>query len=146
MEGMRSGEVAERAGIGLEALRFYERRGLVPEPPRAANGYREFPVETVARIRFIQRAQKIGFSLEEIGELLSLRVEAGVECEDVRRRAEAKLAEVETRIRDLERMRATLGELVERCLDRRSSGECPILAALDPDETIAGDQPEKEER
>lgn len=138
MKGLRSGEVAERAGIGPEALRFYERRGLVPVPPRAANGYREFPVDTVTRIRFIQRAQRIGFSLEEIGELLGLRVDAGVDCEDVRGRAEAKLAEVEGKIRDLERIRSTLGELVHRCLDQSSSGDCPILAALEPDEKEAG--------
>ncbi|HUF13914.1 MAG TPA: MerR family DNA-binding protein [Longimicrobiales bacterium] len=132
MKGLRSGEVAVRAGIGLEALRFYERRGLVPVPPRAGNGYREFPVETVARIRFIQRAQQLGFSLEEIGELLGLRVEADVDCEGVRVRAEAKLAEVEEKIRDLERIRSTLGELVQTCLDQGSSGDCPILAALEP--------------
>lgn len=141
MKGLRSGKVAERSGIGVEALRFYERRGLVPAPPRAANGYREFPVETVARIRFIQRAQQIGFSLEEIGELLGLRVDAGGDCEDVRGRAEAKLAEVEGKIRDLERMRSTLGELVQRCLDRSPSGDCPILTALDPDEVETGGRP-----
>ena len=134
MRGLRSSEVAERSGIGLEALRFYERRGLVPEPPRAANGYREFPVETVARVRFIRRAQQIGFSLEEIAELLGLRVDADVDCEEVRGRAEAKLAEVEGKLRDLERIRTTLEELVGKCLDQSSSGECPILAALEPAE------------
>lgn len=134
MRGLRSSEVAERSGIGLEALRFYERRGLVPEPPRAANGYREFPLETVARVRFIRRAQQIGFSLEEIAELLGLRVDAEVDCDDVRGRAEAKLAEVEAKLRDLERIRTTLEELVGKCLERSSSGECPILAALEPAE------------
>lgn len=134
MDGLMSGEVAERAGIGVEALRFYERKGLVPEPPRSANGYRRFPPETVRRLRFIQRAQSIGFSLAEIGELLDLRVEPETDCEEVQKRAATRLRQVEEKIRDLERVRATLGRLVDACVHRSPSSECPILEALEPAE------------
>jgi MerR family transcriptional regulator, copper efflux regulator len=132
MDGLKSGEVAERAGIGVEALRFYQRKGLVPEPPRSANGYRRFPPDTVRRLRFIQRAQAIGFSLAEIGELLELRVDAETDCDAVRQRAAGRLREVEEKIRDLERVRASLSSLVDACARRSASSECPILDALEP--------------
>lgn len=134
MEGLSSGQVAEHAGIGVEALRFYERKGLVPEPPRSRNGYRRFPPETVGRIRFIRRAQEVGFSLRETAELLALRVDPEVDCADVRRRALAKLREVEEKIRDLERVRVTLSDLADACVHRQASAECPILEALEPQE------------
>lgn len=136
MNELTSRQVAERAGIGVEALRFYQRKGLVPEPPRSRNGYRRFPPETVRRIRFIRRAQEIGFSLRETGELLTLRVDPDVDCADVRRRALAKLGEVEDKIRDLERVRATLSELAEACARRRASSDCPILEALEPEDDL----------
>lgn len=134
MERLTTGQVAERAGIGVEALRFYERKGLVPEPPRTEGGYRQYAPETVARIRFIRRAQEIGFSLAEIAELLDLRVDPRTDCADVRDRALSKLAEVESKIRDLERMRATLSDLADSCIGSGTARECPILDALEPEE------------
>ena len=135
MTSLTSGEVAKRAGIGVEALRFYQRKGLVPEPPRTANRYRRFPPETVRRLRFIQRAQAIGFSLAEIAELLELRVDPEADCEAVRERAAVRLREVEEKIHDLERVRSTLGQLVTACAHRTPSTECPILEALEPGES-----------
>lgn len=131
MRALTSGQVAERAGIGVEALRFYERKGLIPEPPRADNGYRQFPPETVDRIRFIQRAQRIGFSLAEIAELLELRVDPEVDCETVRWRAIGKRKEVEEKIRDLQRIRHSLSALADACVRRDPSGDCPILQSLE---------------
>lgn len=134
MNSLTSGEVAKRAGIGVEALRFYQRKGLVPEPPRTANRYRRFPLDTVRRLRFIQRAQAIGFTLDEIAELLELRVDPEADCDEVRERATARLREVEEKIHHLERVRSTLSELVTACTHRNPSTECPILGALEPEE------------
>jgi len=89
------GQVAKRSGIGLETVRFYERKGLVEEPPRTDSGYRQYPENVVARIRFIRRAKELGFKLSEISELLSLRVDPDSTCSDVRQQTEFKIADVE---------------------------------------------------
>ena len=94
MQKLRSGELAKRAGVNIETLRFYERKGLLPHPPRRGSGYREYPVESIRLIRFIKRAQELGFSLCEIRELLALRVRPGVTCAEVREKAEQKVDEV----------------------------------------------------
>ncbi len=89
------GQVAKRSGIGLETVRFYERKGLVEEPPRTVSGYRQYPEDVVSRIRFIRRAKELGFKLSEISELLSLRVDPDTTCADVKKRTELKIAEAE---------------------------------------------------
>lgn len=127
---LRIGQVAKRARVGIETVRFYERQGLIPEPPRNSSGYRQFPEQTVARIEFIQRAQELGFSLREIAELLDLKVDGPAQCTDVRGRAEAKIGDIETKLRDLGRMRESLLELVGVCIAEGSTGQCPILDAL----------------
>ncbi len=124
------GRVARLAGVGVETIRFYEREGLVVVPPRAAFGYRHYPQETLARLRFIQRAKALGFSLKEIKELLSLRVSLEVSCEEVRARAEAKTADIEDKIRQLQTMRRALVRLTETCQGSGPVSECPILEAL----------------
>ncbi len=130
MKSMTIGKLAEKAEVGIETIRFYERQGLVPEPPRTESGYRKYPESEVERIRFIKRAQELGFSLAEIKELLSLRVDADTDCGEVRRRAEAKIADVEQKLRDLERIRAALEDLTRACAGRGPTSECPILDGM----------------
>ena len=103
MRKLKSGELAKQAGVNVETLRFYERKGLLPEFLRRGSGYREYPVESASLIRFIKRAQELGFSLREIRELLALRVQPGVTCADVREKAEQKISDVRRKIADLER-------------------------------------------
>ncbi len=135
METLTIGKVARLAGVGVETVRFYERQGLVEEPPRRASGYRQYPVETVSRIRFIRRAKELGFSLKEIRELLELRIDPKTTCEDIRRRADAKIDDIAERIATLRRMKAALERLTAAC--RRGRGPvsgCPILEALEDGE------------
>ena len=128
------GQLAKRSGIGLETVRFYERKGLIEEPPRTLSGYRQYPENVVARIRFIIRAKELGFSLKEISGLLSLRVSPNTTCADVRRQAELKIADVEEKIRSLEGIRIALVKLAASCTGRGPTNECPILEALDREE------------
>jgi len=130
---MTIGEVARHAGVKVETVRYYERQGLVPAPARTAAGYRQYAADTVRRIRFIRRAKALGFTLAEIRELLALRAAPGVSCGDVRDQAEAKIAEIESRLRDLQRMKVALARLARECGDGRSTSACPILEALESD-------------
>src|SRR5436305_14123117 len=104
MEMLSIGQVARRAGVAVETVRFYEPAGLLEEPPRRASGYRQYSEQVVTRLHFIKRAQKLGFSLKEITELLSLRVDAQTSCDEVKLRTEAKLAEVERKMVELQRI------------------------------------------
>ena len=128
------GRLARDAGVNLETVRFYERRGLLPRPPRSASGYRLFPAETARRLRFIRRAQELGFSLAEIRELLSLRISPTAKSSDVRRRAEAKIADIDAMMRILDSMKRTLRRLTEACGRCGPIAECPILESLDREE------------
>jgi len=128
------GQVAKHSGIGLETLRFYERKGLIEEPPRTDSGYRQYPEDVVGRIRFIKRAKELGFSLKEISELLSLRVDPGTTCADVRKQTELKLTDVEEKIRALRRIKTALKKLAASCVGTGPTSECPILEALDSQE------------
>ena len=125
------GQVAKHSGLGLETLRFYERKGLIEEPPRTDSGYRQYPEDVVGRIRFIKRAKELGFSLKEISELLSLRVDPGTTCADVRKQTELKLTDVEEKIRALRRIKTALKKLAASCVGTGPTSECPILEALD---------------
>lgn len=124
------GQVAKAAQVHVETMRYYERRGLVPRPPRNASAYRHYPENTVTRVRFVRHAQTLGFSLDEILELLSLRAAPKARCADVRRRAEAKLREIDMKIRALRAMQRTLTRLVSQCDGHLPASECPILEAL----------------
>lgn len=128
---MRIGQVAAQAGVNIQTVRYYERRGLLLPPERTASGYREFPDEVVRRLRFIKRAQELGFTLKEIAELLALRVRDGGACGEVRRRAVAKKALVRRKVRELERLDRALDRLVRSCRLRRATAECPVLEALE---------------
>jgi len=127
MTSLRTGELANRAAVNVETLRFYERRGLLPEPPRRPSGYREYPLESVERIRFIKRAQELGFSLNEIKGLLELKVDPETTCVDVRARAHAKIADVQQKIRDLQRVKKALARLADACPGEGPADGCPIL-------------------
>ncbi len=130
---MTIGKVAAGAGVNIQTIRYYERRGLLPRAPRTASGYRQYDPDAVARLRFIKRAQDLGFSLEEIAELLKLRVEHGAACEAVEAKAKEKIAMVEKRIDDLRRMRTVLVELSQACDLREPTSDCPVLETLSED-------------
>ena len=132
MNGLTSGELAKRGGVNLESIRFYEREKLLPKPPRTAGGYRVFSEDAVRRVRFIKRAQELGFSLREIRELLALRSEPATSCTEMRQKVEAKLMDVEQKIRDLQRMKLALARLAKACPGRGSLSDCPVLETLDP--------------
>jgi MerR family mercuric resistance operon transcriptional regulator len=131
MQSLTIGEVAKAADVGIETVRFYEREGLIPEPARRQSGYRQYPPDTVRRLRFIRRAKELGFTLKEIGELLDLRVDPQRTCADVRDLAKAKMADVEAKMLDLARIQAALTDLVRTCRGKGPTSECPILDALD---------------
>lgn len=128
---LTTGEVANQAGVNLQTVRYYERRGLIPEPPRTGGGFRQYAPEAVGRIRLVKRAQELGFTLDEIEELLALRADEGADAVEVKRLAEAKAADIAAKIRDLERMKATLDALAAACSGEGSTGDCSILHALD---------------
>jgi MerR family transcriptional regulator, copper efflux regulator len=131
MAGLRIGELARAADVGIETLRFYERRGLIDDPPRLPSGYRQYPEQAVRRVRFIRRAKELGFSLHEIEELLALRSGSRHACGEVKEQIVAKLTDVEHRVRDLQRMRQALEELVVVCEAAGPAGDCPILDLLE---------------
>lgn len=130
MGGLRIGEVARGAGVGVETIRYYERIGLLDRPPRAASGYRQYPASVVPMLRFISQAKTFGFTLREIRELINLRVEPGASACRVRDLAETKLQEVEARIGGLRRLRRALAGLVASCDGKGPVSECPIIDAL----------------
>jgi Hg(II)-responsive transcriptional regulator len=131
MKPMTIGQVARRAGVGVETVRFYERRGLLEEPARKESGYRQYTADVVSRLRFIRRAKELGFTLSEISELLALRLDPSATRADVRRRALAKIADIEAKIEDLSRMRDVLEKLTATCRGHGPAAGCPILDALD---------------
>lgn len=127
---MTIGEVARRAGVAVDTVRFYEHQGLLEEPARRPSGYREYDEGVVPRLRFILRAKGLGFTLKEVGELLALRAGPDATCADVRRHAAAKLADVEAKIRDLQQIRNALAAMTAACRGRGPTSDCPILDAL----------------
>ncbi len=131
MKSLRIGEVARQAGIGVETVRFYEREGLLEEPNRKASGYREYDQEAVAVLRFIRRAKELGFTLKEIKALLELRLDSSATRAEVREQAKAKVADIEAKIADLERMRDSLQKLIKACHGKGALSGCPILNALE---------------
>ena len=132
---LTTSQLANSAGVNVETLRYYERRGLLPEPPRRASGYRQYSQDDVARIRFIKRAKDLGFTLREVQELLDLRVDPDTPCAMVKRRADLKIIDIEERLRSLKRMKKALNKLAATCSGRGPVGDCPILEALGGDGT-----------
>jgi Hg(II)-responsive transcriptional regulator len=127
---MRSSEVAAQAGVNVQTLRYYERRGLLDEPPRSVSGYRAYPADAVAVVRFVKRAQEYGFSLEEIEELLHLADGGPDDCQAARDMAQAKVTQLADRIAGLQRMRRSLAELVATCERPRTDRCCSLIQTL----------------
>ena len=134
MDGLTIGEIAVRARVHIETLRYYERRGLIERPPRSVSNYRLYPEDVVRRVRFIKRAQELGFSLKDIKELLSLRAAPEAECGEIRTHAEAKIKDIDEKIDSLMAMKHALSKLVAECSGQGPLTECPILESLDTKE------------
>lgn len=125
------GQVAKAAHVNVETIRYYEREGLIPSPPRTSAGYRQYTEDAIRRVRFMKRAQRLGFTLDEVGVLLRLRVRRGSACDDVAAEATKAMERIDGKIDELKRMREALATLVESCHDRRALRDCPILDALE---------------
>jgi MerR family copper efflux transcriptional regulator len=132
MESMGIGALAKRAGVGIDTVRYYERNGLLTPQSRLSSGYRRYSELELARLRFIRRAQALGFTLKEVRELLSLSAQRDVAR--VKRSAQAKLTDVGRRIAELKRVRAALSKLIAACPGHGRAADCPILKALGGDE------------
>lgn len=133
MAEMTIGRAAKAAGVRIATIRFYERRGLIAQPPKPESGYRIYPSGTVTRIHFIREAQEIGFSLAEVAELLALRADPQADCADVRGRAIEKRAEVQAKLAQLSRMQDALDELIASCPGGGDVKACTILDAMQRD-------------
>lgn len=131
MLALTIGAVASAAHVNIQTVRYYERRGLVPTPRRTPAGYRQYTPDAVSRLRFIRSAQALGFSLDEIRELLALRVRPGSACVAVAQRTRRKLRETTEKIRQLQRLKRSLEHLAAACADRRPTDDCPVLKALE---------------
>ncbi len=131
------GALAKRVGVAIDTIRYYEREGLLPEPQRRASGYRSYGEGAVARLRFIRRAKDLGFTLQEIGELLALSADRQRGVKAVKQRAQHRLAAIEQRIVELQKVRDGLAELVAACPGHGKPEACPILRALSGSEVQA---------
>lgn len=129
------GQVAKQTGITVETVRFYEKQGLIDAPRRSQSGYRQYPQDTIKRVRFIQNAKEVGFTLKDIAELLALRQEPGTSCADIQQRATLKIDEVDQKIRDLNRIRNALARMITKCSETGGLSQCPILEELDEEVT-----------
>ncbi len=136
MKTMTISKIAQEAGVGVETVRFYERKGLVDQPPKPpSGGFRVYPAEMAERIRFIRQAQELGFTLREIKELLSLRTDPATDCADVRERAQTKLDEVNRKIALMKGIQAALEKLIAACPGQGALQVCSIIDAIEAPET-----------
>ena len=131
MNTMTRGELAKECGVNIEALRYYEKRRLIDPPKRSEVGYRLYSKEDAARIHFIRSAQKLGFTLNEIMELLKLRVNKNESCESVLGKAQKKLNEVAQKIKGLKSMKKVLKQLIHQCKESMPTSDCPILGSFE---------------
>jgi len=129
--GLTIGQLAKSVGVNIETVRYYERLQLLTPTARKPSGYRIYSDDVVRRLRFIKNAQALGFTLEEIAGLLNLRVDSAASCGDVQRRAQAKLARVEAKLKDLESMAGVLKDLIKSCRAGQPTDRCPILKSLE---------------
>lgn len=128
---MTISEVAEASGVGVETVRFYERKRLIEQPQRPPAGYRRYEEATARRIRFIRQAQELGFTLSEIRQLLELRLDPRRSCADVKSEAETKITDIDAKIASLEVMRKALVEITRSCSGEGPTSACPILDAIE---------------
>jgi MerR family mercuric resistance operon transcriptional regulator len=136
MAAFTTAKLAKEGGVNVETIRYYERHGLLPKVPRTPSGYRQFSADHAVRLRFIRRAQQLGFTLKEVKELLAMRVKAGSSCADVRRKAEAKIADVDEKLRHLQAIRKALLKLTAACVGQGPVTNCSILETLDRQENF----------
>ena len=130
---MKIGELARQADVAIDTVRYYERQGLLPAPERTQSGYRTYGADDVARLRFVRRAKTLGFTLEEIGDLLALSGRREDDMAGMKAAAIQKLADVDARLAELQRVRAGLETLVASCPGHGALAQCPILNALAED-------------
>lgn len=130
---MNIGQLARQAGVPIDTVRYYERQHLLPAPRRSPAGYRVFDADAVRRLRFIRRAKALGFSLDEVAGLLDLSARRDQDMAGVRSAAAARLADVDQRLRELQRIRDALAQLVDACPGHGDLAACPIMAALQDD-------------
>ena len=123
--------MAKQVGITVEAIRFYEKKGLIESPGRNESGYRDYPEDVVQFVAFIKRAKELGFSLREIKDLMSLRYMPGATCSDVKQQTEEKIADIDRKVEDLLRIKKALTDLVSVCPGKGSLKRCSILEALE---------------
>lgn len=133
MTTLTIGQVAKQTDTGVETIRFYERKGLLPDPPRSPSGYRLYTAETSRRLRFIQRAKTLGFTLSEIRELMTLSQDGSKAS--VKQITRDKIQDIQSRIRDLTRIMETLTQLESQCSGKGNTEGCPIIRTLNNDET-----------
>lgn len=138
-ESLTIGTFAKAAGVNIETIRFYQRKGLLPEPSKPYRGIRRYGDSDVTRVRFVKSAKRLGFSLDEIAELLSL--DNGTHCAEASHLAEHKLKDVREKMADLTRMEAVLAELVHACHSREDSVSCPLIASLQAESHIGSPMP-----
>ena len=132
------GRLASQAGVGIDTVRFYERRGLLPSPNRTAAGYRLYDEDSISRIRFVRRAKDLGFTLDEIEVLLKLQ-DKGVRKSEVKAITRRKLDQINAKMADLERMRGVLESLAAECTGKGNVTTCPIIEAIAGDTDDAPD-------
>lgn len=128
MSNLTIGTLASESGVGIQTVRFYERKGLIRRPAKRAVGYRQYSPDDVKRIQFIKRRQELGFTLQEIKEILELNTSQRATCSDIQKKSSAKLKEIVEKIRDLQQMKRTLDKLSKACGDsKKAAAECKIL-------------------
>ena len=144
--GITIGQLAKNVGVNIQTIRYYERLKLLAPTARMPSGYRLYGTAEVQRLRFIKNAQALGFTLQEIAELLNLRVNSAARCGDVQRRAQAKLAQVEAKVHDLEALARSLKDLIRDCRAGQPTDRCPILKCLEEKEGRVNDGSRKTSR
>jgi MerR family copper efflux transcriptional regulator len=131
---MRIGKVAKQVGITVEAIRFYEKKGLIEPPTRNESGYRDYPEDVVQLVSFIKRAKELGFSLKEIKNLMSLRYTPGTTCSEIKSQTIEKIANIDRKVKDLLKIKGALAELVSGCPGQGPLNHCTIMEALESKE------------
>ncbi len=130
MDKITSGKLAKLANVNIESIRFYERKGLMPKPMRSDSGYRLYSEDDVHRIKFIKKAQGLGFTLREIKDLLNLRIDDNTSCEDVQEIIVQKMNEIEIKIKEMKKINKTLKEMQNLCSTNKLERDCPFLDLL----------------
>ena len=134
MPDLTIGGLARRARVKVSTIRYYERRGLLPESPRTDSGYRQFPEDTVRRVRFIRRAKELGFTLKEIAQLLAFADGETAGCQEVRDFTRRKLTDIDRQLKHLRSLKRVLADLADRCTGAGPLSDCPIIESLTHDE------------